>query len=101
MDRALRVPTVARVRGQRSALLSAAARRGLTELGVFGSVARGDADADSDVDLLVQPGPRTSLFDLAGFMAEAEALLSSPVDVISDRGEGDAIDRIRRESIPL
>ena len=101
MNRALRAPTMARVRGQRSALLSAAARRGLTELRVFGSVARGDADADSDVDILVQPGPRTSLFDLAGFTAEAEALLSSPVDVISDRGEGDVIDRIRRESIPL
>jgi predicted nucleotidyltransferase len=48
---------------------AAASRRGLRDVRVFGSVARGDAVETSDVDLLVAPGPDTTLFDLSGFCA--------------------------------
>lgn len=101
LDRALRVPALSRVRATRDELLAAAARRGLDDVRVFGSVARGDADEDSDIDLLVHPGDTTSLFDLAGFMIEAEELLGSPVDVVSDRGHGAVLDRIRSEAVPV
>lgn len=68
---------------------------------MFGSVARGDAEVGSDVDLLVHPAADASLFDLAGFMAEVEDLLGVTVDVVSDRGTGPAMQRIRAEAVAL
>ena len=50
---------------------------------VFGSQARGEARDDSDLDLLVDPSPETTLFDLGGLQAELEALLGVPVDVLT------------------
>lgn len=48
---------------------------------VFGPVARGDADEQSDVDFLVDTKPGYSLFDLGGLQYELEQLLGCPVDV--------------------
>lgn len=101
LDRALRTPRMSRVREVSDSLVEAAARRGLSNIRVFGSVARGDADEQSDIDLLVHPGPETSLFDLAGFMVDAEALLGASVDVVSDRGRSPVLDRINAEAVPL
>lgn len=103
LDRVLRTPHLSRVRQVGESLIEAAARRGLSNVRVFGSVARGDADEQSDVDLLVHPGPETSLFDLAGFMNDAEALLGTSVDVVSDRAQGPSpvLDRIIAEAVPL
>ncbi|MCD2441424.1 XRE family transcriptional regulator [Agromyces sp. SYSU K20354] len=101
LNRALSAPSLSQVRGARVALLEAAARRGLGDIRVFGSVARNEADADSDVDLLVHPSANTSLFDLAGFMVEAEAVLGTSVDVVSDRGQSKVLDRILAEAVPL
>lgn len=98
---ALSTPTLAGVRARRSALVSAATARNLANVRVFGSVARGEARPGSDVDLLVQPGPTASLFDAAGFLAEAEEILRMPVDVVSDRATGVVADRIRSEAVPL
>jgi predicted nucleotidyltransferase len=50
---------------------------------VFGSVAHGDDSDDSDLDLLVDPSPETSLLDLAGIQVEIEALLGMSVDVVT------------------
>jgi predicted nucleotidyltransferase len=101
LNRALSAPSLAQVRAARTELLGAAARRGLVDVRIFGSVARDEADADSDIDLLVHPGENTSLFDLAGFMAEAEELLGTKVDVVSDRGHGEVLSHILAEAIPL
>lgn len=89
------------VRASRAEVVAAALARGLTDVRLFGSVARGDAHAESDVDLLVHPGAEASVFDLAGFMAEVEAILGVKVDVVSDRGSGAVMERIRAEAIPL
>ncbi|MDA3803873.1 helix-turn-helix domain-containing protein [Clavibacter sp. Sh2036] len=97
----LRVPSLERVRASRERILEVAARRRLSDVRVFGSVARGDATAGSDVDLLVHPAPDASLFDLAGFMAEVTELLGLHVDVVSDRGTGPVMDRIRTEAVAL
>jgi predicted nucleotidyltransferase len=97
----LRVPSLERVRASRERILEVAARRRVSDVRVFGSVARGDATAGSDVDLLVHPGPDASLFDLAGFMAEIAELLGVDVDVVSDRGTGPIMDRIRAEAVAL
>ena len=48
---------------------------------VFGSTARGDADSNSDVDLLVDLEPGRSLFDLGGMLLELTEMLGRPVDL--------------------
>lgn len=101
LDAILGVPTLTRVRALRGPILKAAERRRLGDVRVFGSVARGEAAPGSDLDLLVRPGTRTSLFDLARFMADVEELVGVKVDVVSDRGTGPAMDRIRAEAVAL
>jgi hypothetical protein len=97
----LNAPTFERVLAQRESIIRAAEGRRLSNVRVFGSVARGEAGAVSDVDLLVHPAPEASLFDLAGFMSEVEELLGVGVDVVSDRGTGRVMDRIRSEAVSL
>lgn len=50
---------------------------------VFGSVLHGDDGDDSDLDLLVDALPGTTLFDLSGLQLELEDLLGVPVDVVT------------------
>jgi predicted nucleotidyltransferase len=97
----LRIPSIERVRASRERILEVAARCRVEEVRVFGSVARGDASARSDVDLLVHPAPGASIFDVAGFMAEVTDLLGVHVDVVSDRGTGPVMERIRGEAVAL
>jgi uncharacterized protein len=52
---------------------------------VFGSVARGQDDLGSDLDLLVEPADGASYFDLAGLQSDLEALLGVKVDVVTPR----------------
>ncbi|WP_245701167.1 XRE family transcriptional regulator [Sanguibacter gelidistatuariae] len=101
LDGVLNIPTFERLRVARELIIRAAEGRRLSDVRVFGSVARGDAGAGSDVDLLVHPGPEASVFDLAGFMAEVEELLGIRVDVVSDRGHGPVMDRIREAAVAL
>ncbi|HEX7195624.1 MAG TPA: nucleotidyltransferase family protein [Candidatus Limnocylindria bacterium] len=68
---------------------------------VFGSVARGDESPTSDIDLLVEFEPGSSLFDLLHISEELEALLGVPVDVVSAGGRKDRDEHIRREAITL
>ena len=65
----------------REKILELAARHGVGNVRVFGSVARGEARSDSDVDLLVDLPPGKTLFDLGGFTADLEELLGRKVDV--------------------
>ena len=67
-------------------LKAAAARHGASNVRVFGSVARGEADAASDVDFLVDFEPGRSLLDLASLLVELEDLLGHPVDVVTEPG---------------
>lgn len=85
----------------RDHVLAAAAKRGLSSVRVFGSVARGDATTDSDLDLLVHPAPDSTVFDLAGFRADAERIVGANIDVVSDRGTGPVMERILAEAVAL
>ena len=58
----------------------------MSNVRVFGSVARGEDRSDSDVDLLVDLSPAVSLFTLARLQRELEHLLSARVDLIPDDG---------------
>lgn len=73
------------LRRQSSLIARIASLNRLTEVAVFGSVARGEERDDSDLDLLVTPGPEASLFDLAQFEIDMEQLSGRDVDVISRR----------------
>ena len=79
-------PSMAQLAHLRAEILAAAARHGATNVRVFGSVARGDADRASDVDFLVDFEPGRSLLDLAGLLVELEDLLGHPVDVVTEPG---------------
>ena len=68
----------------RAALLALAPRHGLTNLRVYGSMARGDADEHSDVDLLVCAPPGVTCLTLGGMSIDAEELLQRRVDVLTD-----------------
>lgn len=69
---------------------------------VFGSVARGEDDEGSDLDLLVDPTERTSLFDLAGLEIELSDLLRFPVDVLTPAdGRGRIVESMLRDARPL
>lgn len=90
------------VHAKRDEILRAATRYGATRVRVFGSVARGEGDDQSDIDFLVEMDPGRSLFDLGGFQYELEQLLGHPVDVVSERGLKERLrDRVLREAIPL
>ena len=80
-------PDLATVLGTLRAHAPALKPRGMTGLWVFGSVARGDARADSDIDLLAEfdPGARLSLVGLASLRADLSDLLGAPVD-LAERG---------------
>jgi hypothetical protein len=83
-------------------VIDAAARRGGSNVRVFGSVARGDETDQSDIDLLVDLDAGVGLVDLIGLGRELSELLGSKVDVVP----GDALkpgirERVLAEASPL
>jgi len=70
----------------RETIRRATLRYGLANPRVFGSAARGEDTDASDLDLLVDPGERTMLFDLDGLSEELKALLGVSVDVVTSTG---------------
>jgi predicted nucleotidyltransferase len=87
---------------KREEILRVAAKYGAVEVRLIGSVARGEARADSDIDLLVKWAPETSLLDHAGLMLELEELLGRKVDIASDGWLKPGIrEGIYREAVPL
>jgi predicted nucleotidyltransferase len=72
------------IREKREAIVRIAGRHGATQVRLIGSVARGEARPDSDVDLLVTWNEGTSLLNQAALMLELESLLGRKVDIASD-----------------
>jgi len=92
----------AELEAHRAQVLDLAAARGAHNLRVFGSIARGAARADSDLDLLVDLEPGRSAFDLAGLTLDLEALLGRRVDIVTEAGLHWFIrDRVLREARAL
>jgi len=87
---------------KREDILRTAARHGASNVRIFGSVARGDSDEKSDLDLLVTMEPGRSLLDHAALWLELQELLGCEVDVVSDKGLRPRIrDRVLNEAVPL
>ncbi len=90
-----------RLKDQREAIQDLVRSHKGRSVAVVGSVARGDDTADSDIDLLVEFEPASSLLDLIALEAALEDLLGTQVDVIS---AGALLDRdvdIRRDAVAL
>jgi uncharacterized protein len=71
---------------KRKDILRIAAVHGARNVRIFGSVARGEADEASDIDLLVDMEPGRSLLDLAALLSDLRDLLGRKVDVVTEKG---------------
>jgi hypothetical protein len=90
------------LQSKREEILLAAARRGATNVRVFGSAVSGDFKPDSDIDFLVELEPGRSLFDLGGLLMDLQELLGRDVDVVTEKALHWYIrDRVLSEAKPL
>ncbi len=90
------------LREKREEILRLAAAHGAGNVRIFGSVARAEAGAGSDVDFLVEMEPDRSLLDLIGLAQDLEDLLARKVDVVTEPAIHWYIrDRITAEAVPL
>lgn len=100
--RRLSGPVGRRVRRNRAALKAAAAAVGVTNLRVFGSVARGEDGPGSDVDLLVDLPEQISLRKLIRLGDDLGALVGAEVDVVPESGLKPHVRaRVMRELVAL
>lgn len=74
------------VSSHRNEILATARKHGAYNVRVFGSVARGEARPDSDIDFLVNLEAGRSLMDLARLLRDLQSLLGRNVDVVTEAG---------------
>ena len=90
------------INGKREEILRIAAKHGAHSVRVFGSVARGEARPDSDVDLLVAIARGRGWTDIGRLLLEWEELLGRRVDLVEPEGLHWFIrDRVLAEAVPL
>jgi hypothetical protein len=98
----LKTPRRQAVDQNRTRLRRALGMLGARNVRLFGSVARGDDGPESDIDLLVDLGPRVGLFALGKMRSEAERLLGTTVDVVPANSlKPDVAERVLAEAISL
>lgn len=86
----------------RGEIMDIARKYGASHIRIFGSVARGDATEDSDLDLLIRLEPGRSLLDQGGLLMDLRDLLGMKVDVIDeDALSGRFGEMVRHEAVPL
>ena len=79
-----------------------AAKHGAYNIRIFGSVARGEAGVESDVDFLIEKGPTTSSWFPAGLVLDLEELLGRRVEIVTEKALNPYLrERVLREAIPL
>jgi predicted nucleotidyltransferase len=90
------------LQNKRKQILAIAQKYGAYNVRIFGSVARGDASLDSDIDFLVDLEPGRSLFDLGGLLYELQTLLEVEVDVVTEKGLRARIrEQVMRDAVSL
>lgn len=94
--------SLAELREHREEILAAGREHGVLAVRVFGSVARGDATDDSDLDLLVDVAPEAGLFRLTGFALYVERLVRVHTQLATTGGLKPWLrDHILAEAVPL
>lgn len=87
---------------RRDEIIALAKRYGASDVRIFGSVARGDADENSDLDLIVRFEPGRSLFDHGGLVMDLRELFGMRVDVIDEEAMRPRFrEHVMKESVSL
>jgi len=87
---------------RRDEIIAIAKRYGASDIRIFGSVARGDATENSDVDFIVRFEPGRSLFDHGGLVMDLRELLGMKVDVIDEDAMRPRFrENVTKEVVPL
>lgn len=87
---------------KREGILRLAAEHGASNVRVFGSVARGEARPDSDIDLLITFPENRSIFDLVGLWLDMKDLMGRDVSLIADAIDDKRfLNRILKDAVPL
>ena len=90
------------LREKREEILKIASQHGAGNVRVFGSVARGEADSQSDIDFLIDLGENLSPWFPVRLIRDLENLLGRKVDVATENGLKDRIrERVLREAVQL
>ncbi len=90
------------LRERREEILRIANKHGAQTIRIFGSVARGEEDEASDIDLLVDMEEGRSLLDLGGLLMDLQDLLGCRVDVVTEKGLRERIRaRVLKEAVAL
>ena len=98
------IPSLEVLRTKRDEIISVAEEHGAFNVRVFGSVAKGSATTDSDVDILVSTRPGVSIFDLVGLWLDLQELLGVEVSLVTDEVDprrADFIQRVNQDAVPL
>lgn len=94
--------TIDILQAKREDVLKVTQRHGVTSVKVFGSVARGEESAESDIDLLVTTGPTVSSWFPAGLILDLEQLLGRRIDIVTESGLNPLIrDQVMTEAVAL
>jgi len=90
------------LREKREDILRLAEKHGAANVRIFGSVARGEAGHESDIDLLIDMEPGRTLFDLGGLLYQLQELLGVPVGVVPEKGLRENVrSNVIKEAVPI
>lgn len=90
------------LKAKRVDILRAANKHGVYNIRIFGSVARREADTESDIDLLVDVEPGRTLFDLSELLTDLQEMLGRNVDIVTEKSLHSRIrERVLKEAMPL
>jgi predicted nucleotidyltransferase len=74
------------IEDKKNDILDIAAKYGASNVRIFGSVALGTANENSDIDFLVDMEAGRSLFDMGGLLMELKKLLNREIDIVTENG---------------
>lgn len=82
------------LRQNREKIYEIASKYGISNIRVFGSVARGQDNENSDIDFLINQNSEVSLFEIADFKHDLENFLNKKTDIITDDGINKRLEKI-------